>query len=75
MDISDRINELLSQPPQARPLRSDNTSGVRGVYRTASGRWRADIYFGGRKKTIGTFDTLEEAAQARQDALDRYGTE
>jgi hypothetical protein len=27
-------------------------------------RWRAEIYFGGMKKTLGTFGTREEAAFA-----------
>ena len=49
-------------------LRPDNTSGVRGVAMTKSGRWRAYISFKREQRSLGTFDTLEEAAGARKDA-------
>lgn len=49
-------------------LRPDNTSGVRGVAMTKSGRWRAYISFKREQRNLGTFDTLEEAADARKDA-------
>lgn len=48
-------------------LRSNNTSGFRGVY-FGEGKWRAQI--GHNKKTtyIGGFDTAEEAAEAARQA-------
>lgn len=49
-------------------IRPDNASGVRGVSMTKSGRWRAYIAFKGETRNLGTFDTLEEAADARKDA-------
>lgn len=49
-------------------LRPDNASGVRGVCKTKSGRWKARITFRGKHYNLGTFDTLEEAAGARKDA-------
>jgi len=47
------------------PLRSDNTSGYRGVTRcTKTGRWQARV---GRSH-VGRFDTPEEAARAYNSA-------
>lgn len=48
-------------------LRSNNTSGIRGVGR-ANGKWGARITFKGKFYWLGTYDTKEEAAQARQTA-------
>lgn len=42
-------------------LRKDNSSGSKGVLRTANGRYQARII-------LGTFDTLTEAAKAYQRA-------
>lgn len=44
-------------------------SGVRGVYyEPRAQKWRARIKFKGKLMTIGTFDTIEQAAEARKDA-------
>ena len=43
--------------------RSNNSSGYRGVYRTQSRMYVAQISHGGRMKTLGTFKSAEEAAQ------------
>jgi AP2 domain len=40
------------------PLRKDNTSGFRGVWRTKSGKWQVKV----SGRCLGTFDTREEAA-------------
>lgn len=48
-----------------RKTRSDNTSGFRGVYKTANGKWRAGIGLQGKRYHVGTFSTFEEAAFAR----------
>ena len=50
-----------------RKLRSDNTSGVRGVSKSY-GKWRASITF--KKKTyyLGTFTELEDAVRIRKKA-------
>lgn len=46
-------------------LRTNNTSGVRGVnWDAARNKWAARVNVGGRKRYVGRFDTLEEAAQA-----------
>lgn len=48
-------------------LRSNNTSGVRGVHR-ANGKWGAGITFQKKSYWLGTFDTIEQATEARQIA-------
>jgi HNH endonuclease len=45
------------------PLRSDNTTGYKGVTATKSGKFEAGIKVNGKKKHLGTFDT-ELAAHA-----------
>jgi AP2 domain-containing protein/HNH endonuclease len=43
-------------------------SGYRGVHqRKSSGRWVAQVHVGGKRVTLGTFDTPEEAAQVAAD--------
>lgn len=49
-----------------------NATGVKGVSIRPNGRYRADIWFQGKGIYLGTFDTLEEAAQARKEAEDKY---
>jgi len=43
-------------------------SGVRGVLARENGRFLAYIDFHGNRTTLGTFDTIEEAAAARSAA-------
>lgn len=56
----------------------NNTSGETGVHqRKESGRWRAYVNREGRRYNLGTFDTREEAVEARENFLkeSRYGFE
>ena len=56
------------------PMRRDNSSGVTGVYlHKDTGKWYAGITVGGKFKKLGLFDTLEEAAEARKAASEKYG--
>jgi len=49
-------------------LSSNNTSGVKGVcWDKKNKKWRAGISIDGKKKNLGSFNTLEEAKQARQN--------
>ncbi|HCF4483434.1 TPA: AP2 domain-containing protein [Pseudomonas aeruginosa] len=45
-------------------LAKNNSSGFKGVSRTAEGRWRARITVGRKEVRLGNFDTREEAAAA-----------
>lgn len=51
--------------------RRDNTSGTKGVSVRANGRYRAYIKLRGRQIELGTFDTVEEAAEARRKAAEQ----
>ena len=51
-------------------LKSNNTSGIKGV-RKVGGRWRAEIMKDGKAKHIGYFDTSEAARQAYLDSADK----
>lgn len=53
-------------------LNKNNTSGVAGVEKTISGRWRARITINRIGIQIGTYDTIEEAQAARQEAERKY---
>ncbi len=56
-------------------LRSDNTTGVKGVVvDKRNGRFVAQYYISGKKQHIGTYQTLEAAALARRDKeVELYG--
>ena len=54
---------------RSRKVSVSNKSGVRGVYfNQRSGRWIAQITFQGHTRYLGSFESLEEAAQARKKA-------
>ena len=54
-----RINTLNSK------TRSDSTTGITGVSGNR-GRWRAYIYRNSKQISLGTYDTIKEATNARQ---------
>lgn len=55
-------------------LRSDNKSGVPGVFfRKEQNKWRAKISHKGKRISLGQFATKEEAIQARIEAEKKYG--
>ena len=47
---------------------SNNTSGHSGVYKNRKGRWIARIYSQGRHVNLGTYDSIQEAIDARERA-------
>lgn len=57
------LSQLRSTKPPV-----NNTSGVRGVSMLPSGRYRAYVYFRGKRMDAGTFDHLDDAKKA-VDAL------
>lgn len=56
-------------------LATNNTSGVRGVsWHTGRQKWYARMEVNGRTVSLGYYDTIEDAAKARQEAIRRkYG--
>lgn len=72
-----RIANLREATPSqnlANTFSSRNTSGYRGVSRTAEGRWRAFISINNRNKNLGAFETPEEAYAAYcTAALKQFG--
>jgi len=63
-----------SQNRRNSALSSSNSSGVTGVFRLAEGgKWTARIFAYGRTVSLGTFDTIEAAKQAREEANKKYG--
>jgi hypothetical protein len=75
--LNNRRNNLriatLSQQMYNTAKRSDNTSGVKGVWWHAQcGKWCAQIETEGRKISLGLFATLDAAAQARHAAEVKY---
>ena len=56
-------------------LRSDNTSGYKGVSCHKDGsKWRARIFHNGKDKHLGLFDKLEDAVAARKAGEEKYFT-
>jgi hypothetical protein len=55
-----------------RGIRSDNTSGVPGVYKRGE-RWQASIRCDGKSRSLGFFDTIQQASDARKAAEAKLG--
>jgi hypothetical protein len=49
-------------------LSKQNTSGVKGLAKTAAGSWAVNIGYNGRRIRVGTFSKKEDAIKARKDA-------
>ena len=57
-----------------RKLNKNNKSGFKGVRRSPSGRWRAEVRFKGKTLHLGHFNTVERAAQAYDSiAIELFG--
>lgn len=52
-----------------------NTSGVKGVYQTKNGKWRAMISFQLKQYSLGTYEKKEDAIAARKEAEERLHKE
>lgn len=62
-----------SQNLQNAGIRSDNTSGVKGVcFDKARQKWLAQIAVGGRRMVLGRFVSKDDAARAYSEAASRF---
>ena len=58
---------------QANTLRSNDTSGVTGVeWVPAANRWKAVIFFKGRRYYLGSYKRFEDAVKARKQGEGEY---
>lgn len=69
--LNNRLSNLrvvtARQNQQNQAKRIDNKSGVTGVfYRADRGKWMASIRVNGKSQSIGHFDSMQDAATARQ---------
>lgn len=53
-------------------LQKNNKTGVTGVSKTPSGKYRARIMVDRKEICLGTFETLKEAAIARENGEIKY---
>jgi hypothetical protein len=53
-------------------LKCNNSSGVNGVRILPSGKFNSHIMVQGKQISLGTYNTLEEAASARKQADQLY---
>jgi len=61
---------------QNQRTRSDNKSGVKGVsWAIKRSKWRAEINVENKRKHLGYYATLKEAAEARNAAIKKYWPE
>lgn len=63
-----RVDGSCVEILEKRKHRNDNTSGFRGVYKLANGRFRAGIGLKKQSFYLGTFDSFEEAVRIRLEA-------
>ena len=53
-----------SQNSFNRMISRKSLTGIKGVHLHVSGKWQAKVYINGKRKTIGSFKTKEEAGNA-----------
>jgi len=75
--LNNRWNNLRlatnSQNNMNKGLRSDNSSGHKGVHWDSwKGKWKAEIYVSGKKISLGVYVDKEEAAKAYTEASLKY---
>lgn len=54
-----------------RVISKNNTTGAKGVVKTKYGTFRAFVTHQGKKRALGTFDSLEEATEARNNEFNK----
>ena len=62
-----------SQNMMNRRIAKNNTSGVTGItWRNDSNKWRVRIQVNNKSISIGSYDTIEDAIEARNKAEEKY---
>lgn len=62
-----------SQNAMNQDIRSDNTSGVKGVYWSRkANKWVADIQKNGKRYYLGIFENFDDAVKIRKEAEKKY---
>jgi hypothetical protein len=69
----DNLREATrSQNNANHPIHKHNTSGIKGVRkRTDTGKWTADLHRNNTKESLGSFENMEDAVNARREAFER----
>lgn len=74
--LNNKLNNLVSgshaKNLRNQSRRTNNTSGICGVWKQ-NNSWVAEIKVGYQKISLGSFASLQEAAQARKSAEIKYG--
>lgn len=76
--LNNRINNLRccnkAENQMNRSLHKNSTSGLRGIRKTPSNKYRVDIGVNNKKIYIGIFESLQDTIAARQQAeIDYFG--
>lgn len=66
-DLREHVDGTFIDALRSRKIRSDNTTGAKGVYKIGA-RYAAKIVFQGRQYQLGTYSSFEDAKAARRSA-------
>ena len=54
------------------PVRVNNKTGVKGVFKISSGKYEASVWKNGKKNYLGLFETIELAKSAIEDSKNDF---
>lgn len=67
------IDGTLITAIRNRKINKNNTSGIKGVwFDKKSKKWVAELYFQGKKYSLGKYENIEDATMARKKAEEKY---
>ena len=72
MKFVDGTSVTAIEARMSRPPISTNSSGYNGVYHSGRGKWRAQIGFKGKMYYLGSFDSIQDAIDARKEGEKMY---